>query len=137
MTEPIWLIWNFNSKFGSKILSSEVKLKRKIVFQSICHKILTLYPKKFKKIYLNSNCWISQCIIRRSFCDHFPIIFGWFKVAWAFQKAICLGGLRMFAFHRRPLKGTSSNFTNNTNIYLIFALAASVVTIDLNFIIRF
>ena len=35
------------------------------------------------------------------------------------------------------MQGTSSNFTKNTNIYLIFVLAASVVTIDLQFIIRF
>ena len=34
-----WLIWNFNSKFGSKRVSLEVKLKWKIAFHSICHKI--------------------------------------------------------------------------------------------------
>ena len=84
-----WLVWNFNSRFGSKIISSEVRLKQKFAFQTTLHKIWTYYPKNFWVIFFDSHYWILKCIQKRSFA----IIFGWLKVAWAFHKVLCLGGL--------------------------------------------
>jgi hypothetical protein len=53
---------------------------------------LNQLSEKIKKIF-RSTLLNFKCFGRRSFCDHFSIIFGWFKVTLAFQKVICLGGL--------------------------------------------
>jgi hypothetical protein len=89
-----WVISTFYSIFKSKIIFSEVRLKRKIVFQLTRHKTWTYYPKKLQVILLDSHnkshYWILKCICKKVSA----IIFWWFKVAWAFQKALCLGGLK-------------------------------------------
>jgi hypothetical protein len=60
-----WLISPFYFIFKSKIILSEVRLRRKVAFQSTCHKIWNYEQKKlffFKsespifKIYLKEKC---------------------------------------------------------------------------------
>ena len=83
-----WLILNFNSRLESKVIFSEVRLKRKIAFQSTRHKIWTFFSEKFWVIFSDSHCWVLKCIRKRAFLNPFFIIFGWFKVTLPFQKGI-------------------------------------------------